>query len=114
MSGAPDEPALPPGHPARIDYNPDSPEAKSWAAHQRSLESSSGQPPGYNPDLTRPHGGMVWELGVDPQHPELEPFTGHVRRTLQAHDWHPGMPDRRKGAAAGSTASTDEPANQPH
>jgi hypothetical protein len=113
MSGAPDEPALPKGHPARLDYDANSPEAKAWHEHQRSLESSSGHPPGYNPDLTKPHGGLGWVLGEDPQHPEREPFTGHVRKTLQAEEWQPGMPDRRKGASAGSGAGTENTANQP-
>ena len=76
----PEEDALPVGHPCRPDYDPDSTEAKEWKARQESLQNASGLPPGYTFDPKRPHGGLVWELGVDPFHPEYEPHFGFKRK----------------------------------
>jgi len=79
QSFPPEEDALPKGHPCRPDYDPASAEAKAWRQNQAALEQTSGYPPNYAPDETRPHGGLVWVDGVDPMHPELEPHTGLPR-----------------------------------
>ena len=76
QSYPPEEEALPKGHPCRADYVPGSPEAIQWLKNQRALQQTSGLPPNYNPDLKKPHGGLVWVDGVDPLHPELERYTG--------------------------------------
>jgi hypothetical protein len=101
MSGARDEEALPKGHPGRFDYDPQSEDAKAWHATQRAKEHNLGTPPGYTFDPERPHGGLHWELGVDPFHPEHEPFTGRPKRAESARPWQPGDPDRRRSVNDG-------------
>jgi hypothetical protein len=99
MSGAPQEEALPKGHPSRFDYDPESTEAKAWDAAQRAKMHNLGTPPGYTFDPEKPHGGLIWELGVDPFRPDHEPFTGRPPRRRSSDGWKPGDPDRRKSKA---------------
>lgn len=76
----PQEPDFPPGHPARCDYNPDSPEAKEWMRKNVHLKGERDFPVDHPKAVDSP--GNTNHLavlpGVDPNHPELEAFTGRT------------------------------------
>lgn len=74
----PQEPDFPPGHPARFDYDPDSPEAKEWTRTHVWLPGERDFPVGHPKAVDTPgnQNAVRIEPGVDPDHPELEPFTG--------------------------------------
>jgi len=69
---------FPKGHPARFDYDPESPAAKEWAR----LHVFPRGEPAYAPDHPRagadenPGNRIEWRAGVDPENPEYEAFTG--------------------------------------
>jgi|SRR5215472_14171545 len=77
---APQEPDFPPGHPARSDYDPASPEAQAWARKYISLKGERDFAVDHPKALDTPgNQNHVPVLpGIDPAHPELEPFTGHT------------------------------------
>jgi hypothetical protein len=71
---------FPVGHPARFDYDPNSPEAKEWARvhiHPRGERDF----PVDHPKALDTQGNtnaVVITAGVDPNKPELEAFTGRT------------------------------------
>lgn len=76
----PQEPDFPPGHPARFDYNPASPEAKEWARIHVHPKGERDWPVDHPKavDTQGNKNAQVIEPGVDPDHPELEAFTGRT------------------------------------
>jgi hypothetical protein len=84
----PEEPDFPPGHPKRADYDPNSPEAKEWKRLHVHVKGERDFPVGHPKadDTTGNLNKVHWEPGVDPFHPELEPFSGHPRLTAPASD----------------------------
>jgi len=77
------EDAFPPGHPARHDYKPDSPEALEW---RRKNVHPLGERdfPVDHPKACDSAGStnhLEWLPGVDPLHPELEAHTGRDAAT---------------------------------
>lgn len=77
---APQEPDFPPGHPARCDYVPDSPEAKEWARKNISLKGERDHPHGHPKAVDTPgnQNHVPVRAGIDPEHPELEEFSGRT------------------------------------
>lgn len=73
-----DEEDYPKGHPARFDYNPDSPEARRWKRKNSSLLGERDFPVDHPKAIDTPgnNNSVVWKAGEDPFHPELEPHTG--------------------------------------
>lgn len=76
----PEEPDFPPGHPARFDFDPDSPEAKEWMRKHAWAAGERDYPVGHPKAVDTPGNlnGVQHQAGVDPAHPELEPFTGRT------------------------------------
>lgn len=74
----PQEPDFQPGHPARFDYDPKSPEAQEWARRNFFPKGERDFPPGHPKAIDTPgntnHVRHV--AGVDPSRPDHEPFTG--------------------------------------
>jgi len=101
----PEEDALPPGHPCRPDYDPESTAAKEWKKRQQSMQIDSGLPPGYTFDPARPHGGLNWQVGVDPLRPYLQPLTGLDRRAKQQSPAEPSATSPQPAAPAAQKAS---------
>ena len=77
---------FPPGHPARCDYDPHSPEAKQWAAAHYAPLGERDFPRGHIKAHDTPGNlnHIRHQAGVDPLHPELEPFTGRTPEQVQA------------------------------
>jgi len=82
----PEEPDFPPGHPKRFDYNPKSPEAREWARLNVHPAGERDFPVGHpKASDTKGNTNKVAVLaGVDPAHPELEPFTGRTPEQVAA------------------------------
>ena len=82
----PQEPDFPPGHPARFDYDPDSPEAQEWARKHVWLPGERDWPVGHPAAVDTPgnKNAIVHQPGVDPAHPELEAFTGRTPAHVEA------------------------------
>lgn len=82
----PEEPDFPPGHPKRFDYNPKSPEAREWARKNIHPAGERDFPVGHPKAVdTKGNQNAVSVLpGVDPAHPELEPFTGRTPEQVAA------------------------------
>lgn len=76
----PQEPDFPPGHPARFDYDPTSPEAIAWADRNIHPFGERDWPVGHPKAVdTAGNTNAVQVLpGVDPNRPELEAFTGRT------------------------------------
>jgi hypothetical protein len=76
-----------PGHPAAADYNPASPEAQEWARKNIHPEGERDFPPDHPKALDTPgnKNHYTWVAGVDPAHPELEPFSGRTPEQAKAH-----------------------------
>lgn len=77
---------FPRGHPARFDYDPRSPEAIEWArlhVHPRGERDWPVDSP-HAVDTPGNKNSVVWQAGVDPEHPELEPFTGRTPAQVAA------------------------------
>jgi len=74
----PQEQDFPPGHPARHDYAPDSPAAKEWTRLNLHPLGERDFPVDHKKAVDTPGNTnhLEWLPGVDPHHPELEPFTG--------------------------------------
>jgi hypothetical protein len=74
------------GHPARGDYNPRSPEALAWARAHFAPLGERDFPPGH-PKACDTDGNMnQLEVlpGIDPLHPEREPFSGRTPNQVKA------------------------------
>lgn len=82
----PEEPDFPPGHPKRFDYDPRSPEAREWARLHIHPAGERDFPVGH-PKAVDSKGNtnaVPVVAGVDPLHPELEPFSGHTQEQVDA------------------------------
>jgi len=80
------EPDFPPGHPARFDYDPASPEAQEWARLHIFPKGERDFPPDH-PKAVDSEGStnhVPILPGIDPQHPELEAFTGRTPEQAKA------------------------------
>lgn len=81
----PEEPDFPKGHPKRCDYDPHSPEAREWARLHIHPAGERDFPVGHPKALDTPgnrnHIAVV--AGVDPDHPELEPFSGRTPEQVE-------------------------------
>jgi len=78
---------FPPGHPARFDYYPDSPEAKEWRRQHVHLKGERDFPVDHPKAVDTPgNTNHVPVLpGVDPHHPEMEAFTGRSPEDAARH-----------------------------
>lgn len=74
----PQEPDFPPGHPARYDYDPSSPEAKEWARVNIHPKGERDWPVGHPKAIDTPGNTNAVPLraGIDPNRPDHEEFTG--------------------------------------
>lgn len=83
----PQEPDFPPGHPKRFDYDPASPEAREWARQHYAPKGDRDFPVGHPKAVDTPGNTntVAVRAGVDPDHPELEPFTGRTPEQVSAH-----------------------------
>lgn len=101
----PQEQDFPPGHPARFDYNPDSPEAKEWARKNVHPKGERDFPVDHPKAVDTPgntnHVPVL--AGVDPNHPELEAFTGRTPEVAE----RVREIQRRMSAAAKESPSLD-------
>jgi hypothetical protein len=81
-----DEQDFPPGHPARCDYDPKSPEAKEWARKHVWTAGERDFPVDHPAAMDTPgnKNRVTWRPGVDPEHPELEPFSGRTPEQVEA------------------------------
>lgn len=82
----PQEQDFPPGHPARFDYRPDSPEAIEWARINVHLRGERDFPVDHPKAADTPGNGnsIEWRAGMDPLNPHLEPFTGRTPEAAAA------------------------------
>src|ERR1700732_2263048 len=82
----PEEPDFPPGHPKRFDYNPKSAEAREGARRNVHPAGERDFPVGHIKAVdTKGNTNKVAVVaGVDPAHPELEPFTGRTPEQVAA------------------------------
>jgi hypothetical protein len=96
----PQEQDYPPGHPKRADYNPASPEAIEWARLNVHPLGERDWPVDHPKAVDTPGNlnAVVWQAGVDPFHPDREPFSGHK---IPA--------DKEAGAAAHAPAAGEKP-----
>jgi hypothetical protein len=72
------EPDFPPGHPARCDYAPASPEAQEWARLHIFPKGERDFPPGHPKAVDTPGNRNAVAIlpGIDPDRPDYEEFTG--------------------------------------
>jgi hypothetical protein len=84
----PEEPDFPPGHPARFDYDPESPEAIEWARKHIWLPGERDWPVGHPAavDTQGNKNATPVLAGVDPDHPELEAFTGRTPKQVEGRN----------------------------
>src|SRR5205807_3014530 len=77
---------FPPGHPARFDYDPNSPEAKEWARLHFSPKGERDFPVDHIKAVDTPGNTNAQALhpGVDPARPDYEPFTGRSPQQAEA------------------------------
>jgi hypothetical protein len=82
----PQEPDFPPGHPARCDYDPASPEAQAWArkyVHPKGeRDFPVGHPKALDTEGNRNASPVL--AGVDPDRPDYEAFTGRSPEQAKA------------------------------
>jgi hypothetical protein len=71
---------FPPGHPARFDYKPDSPEAIEWARVNVHLRGERDWPVDHPKAVDTPGNlnHIAVRSGVDPLNPHMEEFTGRT------------------------------------
>jgi hypothetical protein len=83
----PQEPDFPPGHPGRFDYDPNTPEAKAWMAAHCFPKGERDFPPGHPKASDTPGNTNAVQVvaGVDPAHPDNEPFTGRTAEQAAKH-----------------------------
>lgn len=82
----PEERDFPKGHPKAFDYDPDSPEAIEWA-RKHIHPAGERDFPVDHPKAVDTEGNtnsVEIRAGVDPAHPELEPFTGRTPAQVAA------------------------------
>lgn len=82
----PEEPDFPVGHPKRFDYDPKSAAAREWARLNIHPAGERDFPVGH-PKAVDTKGNLntvVHQQGVDPAHPELEPFSGRTPEQVKA------------------------------
>ncbi len=97
---------FPPGHPARNDYDPHSPEAMEWVRRNVSPFGERDFPVDHPKAIDTPGNTntLVWQAGVDPHNPHREPFTGRT-------------PEQAAGvaqmSAVASRAAAESPVLQP-
>jgi hypothetical protein len=84
----PEEPDFPLGHPKRFDYNPKSPEARRWADRNIHPAGERDFPVGHPKalDTKGNTNSTPVRAGIDPQHPELEPFSGRTPEQVAADE----------------------------
>lgn len=122
----PEEPDFPPGHPKRFDYNARSAEAREWARLNIHPAGERDFPVGHPKalDTKDQSARMTFEAGINPAHPELEPFSGRTPEQVAAYAelWEErkalSMPtqDREPGMAPAppeKPGSTQPPSGQP-
>ncbi len=82
----PEEPDFPPGHPKRFDYDPKSAAAKEWARKNIHTAGERDFPVGHPKalDTKGNTNGTPVRAGIDPAHPELEPFSGRTPEQVAA------------------------------
>jgi hypothetical protein len=82
----PEEPDFPKGHPARFDYDPRSPEAVEWRRKHFAPKGERDWPVDHPAAVDTPGNKNAVAVlpGVDPAHPELEPFTGRTPEQVAA------------------------------
>ena len=82
----PEEPDFPPGHPKRFDYDARSLQAREWARLHIHPAGERDFPVGHPKALdTKGNRNSVPVVaGVDPEHPELEAFTGRTADQVDA------------------------------
>jgi len=94
---------FPAGHPARFDYDPASPEAKEWARLHIHPKGERDFPIGHPKALDTPGNINHVELqpGIDPNHPELEAFTGRTpEQAAAAREVYRAMSEAAKESPA--------------
>lgn len=97
---------FPPGHPARADYNPSSPEAMEWARQNVSPLGQRDFPVDHPGAVDTPgnKNAVTWVPGVDPFNPHREAFTGRTPEQVA------GI---RALSAAASTFAKESPVTKP-
>ena len=82
----PQEQDFPPGHPARFDYDPNSPEAAEWRKYNLNPKGERDFPRGHVKASDTPGNDcqVEWRAGVDPAHPEREEHTGRTPEQVEA------------------------------
>jgi hypothetical protein len=77
---------FPPGHPARFDYKPESPEAQEWARLNIHPKGERDFPVDHPKAIDTPgnKNAQEWRPGVDPDRPELEPHSGRTPEQVEA------------------------------
>lgn len=84
--GTAQEPDFPPGHPARFDYNPESPEAREYMRKHFFPKGERDYPVDNLKACDTPGNdcSLQWHAGVDPLRPELEAFSGRTPAQAKA------------------------------
>ncbi len=102
----PGEQDFPPGHPARFDYDPASPEAIEWARKNIHPLGERDWPVDHPKAVDTPGNTnhFSWTPGVDPYNPHLEEHTGRTPAQAKA---------ARKFAAQLVEAAQESPALAP-
>ena len=97
---------FPPGHPARADFDPHSAEAREWVRQNIHPLGERDFPVGHPAALDTPGAlnRLVYEAGVDPLNPHLEPFTGRTPEQAKAV---------RELSLLASELARESPATQP-
>jgi len=77
---------FPPGHPKRFDYDPSTLDAKEWARKHIHPRGERDFPVDSLKAVDTPGNlnSLEWRAGVDPTHPDLEPFTGRTADQARA------------------------------
>ncbi|SRR5258708_5214261 len=76
---------FPPGHPARFDFKPDSPEAVEWRRVNVHPKGERDWPVDHPKAVDTPGNtnGVAFTAGVDPSNPDREAFTGRDKDTAE-------------------------------
>ena len=85
MSTLRNEPDFPPGHPARVDYDPNSAVAIEWRRKNVHPKGERDFPVDHPKASDTPGNDCKteWLPGVDPSKPDHEPFTGRDPETAK-------------------------------
>jgi hypothetical protein len=81
-----EEQDFPAGHPARFDYDPQSPEAKEWARRNVFPKGERDFPPGHVKAVDTPGNRNAQPVlpGIDPDRPDYEAFSGRSPEQAKA------------------------------